>query len=109
MVAEIPIGRDIGSPLAPALAAIASAVILLSSGPTVMIASMAGSRAISAIWFAPNCVIVTFSGLIPDSVRMLRSSVAFSGVRPITPTRRPARPTISLILAVGPFLAHLGL
>ena len=40
----------------------ASAVILLSTGPTVMNASMVGSRTISAVWSMPNCVTVTLSG-----------------------------------------------
>src|SRR3981189_363582 len=45
-----------GPPLARAVAVMASAVILLSSGPTVMNASMVGSRTISAIWVVLNWV-----------------------------------------------------
>ena len=44
----------------------ASAVILLLSGPTAMNASTRWSRAISAIWLVPNWVTVTLSGLMPD-------------------------------------------
>ena len=88
---ETSIGRNFGSPLAFAVAAIASMVILLSSGPTAMKASIAGSRAISAIWLVANWVIATLSGLTPDSVRITRSRVTLVLVRPMTPTRCPAR------------------
>ena len=43
----------------------ASLVILLSSGPTVMNASSVMSRAISAIWLVANCVTATLSALTP--------------------------------------------
>src|SRR6266849_1735012 len=98
MASETSIGRNFGSPLARAVAASASEVILLSSGPTAMNASMLGSRASSSIWLVPNCVTVTLSGATPDSVRITRSNAALAGVRPITPTLCPARSPISLIL-----------
>ena len=107
MASETSIGRNFGSPRARAVAAIASMVILLSSGPTAMNASMAGSRASSAIWPVPNCVTATLSGSTPDSFRITRSSVTLAWVRPMTPTRWPARSSIALIFGAGGFLEPL--
>ena len=56
MASEASIARNFGSPRARAVAAMASEVILLSSGPTVMNALRVGSRASSSIWSVPNCV-----------------------------------------------------
>src|SRR3954463_4857163 len=95
--------RNLGSPRAVAVAAIASTVILLLSGPTAMKASIDGSRAISLIWLVPNWLIVTLSGLMPDSLRITRSSVTLACVRPITPTRWPAGLSRGLIFGVGWF------
>jgi len=61
------IGRNFGSPLALAVAAMASVVILLSSGPTAMNASRAASRVNSAIWLVANWWIVDFRDWTPDS------------------------------------------
>ena len=107
MVSATSIGRNFGSPRAFAVAAIASVVILLSSGPTAMKASIAGSRAISAIWLVANWVTATLSGLTPDSVRITRSKVTLAWVRPITPMRCPARSPSSLIFGAGGFFEPL--
>ena len=90
-----------------AVAAIASTVILLLSGPTAMNASIVWSRAISPILSVANWLIVTLSGLMPDSFRTSRSSVTLACVRPITPTRWPASSSRLLILGVGCFFEPL--
>src|SRR3979411_363109 len=107
IASDASIARNFGSPLAPAVAAIASEVILLSSGPTAMNASMVGSRVSSSIWLVANCVTATLSSATPDSLRTTRSNAAFAGVRPITPTRCPARSAISLIFGARGFLEPL--
>src|SRR6201993_190265 len=61
MASEASIARNFGSPRVRAVAATASEVMLLSSGPTVMNASRVGSRASSSIWSVPKCVTVTLS------------------------------------------------
>ena len=61
----------------------------------------------SAIWLVPNWVIATLSGLTPDSVRITRSKVTLAWVRPITPTRCPARSPIPLIFGAGGFFEPL--
>src|SRR5947208_572403 len=53
MASDASIARNFGSPRVRAVAATASAVILLSSGPTAMNASRLGSRASSSSWPVP--------------------------------------------------------
>ena len=81
---------------------IASEVILLSIGPTVMKASMEASFTMSPIWSVENCVTSTLSGSTPDSFRMTRKSVTFTLVRPTTPTRWPGKSPIALIFDLAP-------
>ena len=103
MASETSIGRNTGSPRISAVAAMASSVILASSGPTVMKASTVLSRTISLVWPASNFAIVTLSGLTPDSLRMTRSNLLFTSVLPTTATRWPARSSIALIFALASF------
>ena len=70
-------------------------------------ASMTWSRVNSGIWSVPNWVIATFSGLTPNSVRITRSNVTFACVRPMTPTRCPARSPIFSIFDARCFLEPL--
>src|SRR4029077_17813984 len=107
MASDASIARNFGSPRARAVAATASEVILLSSGPTAMNASMVGSRANSSIWSVPNCVTATLSASTPEALRMTRSNAGFAGVRPITPILCPARSAISLIFGAGFLLERL--
>src|SRR4249920_2461408 len=86
----------------------ASTVILLLSGPTAMNASSDGSRAISAVWLVENWLTATFSGSMPDSFRMTRSSLTLASVRPITPTRCPARASSVLTFNADCFLPFVG-
>ncbi len=72
-----------------------------------MNASIDWSRAISPILSVANWLIVTLSGLMPDSFRITRSSVTLDCVRPITPTRWPASSSRLLILGVGCFFEPL--
>ena len=62
-----------------AVEATASEVILLSSGPTAMKASRAGSRASSSNWFVPNWVTVTLSACTPEALKMTRSNAGVRG------------------------------
>ena len=108
IVSETSMGRKVGSPRSRAVDSIASEMTLLSSGPTVMNASSDGSRAISATWSGLKWTIATFAGLTPDSVRMTRSSVALTSVRPTTAMRRPARSPMVLTLDLAPLFAPFG-
>ena len=78
MASDASIARNLGSPRARAVAAMASEVILLSSGPTAMNASRVGSRASSSILSVPNCVSATLSASTPEALKMTRSN---AGVR----------------------------
>src|SRR5258707_8091381 len=101
-------GRIFGSPLAGGGGGMVWVVFLLAGAQTAMNASRAASRVNSAIWLVANWVIATFSGLTPDSVRITRSKVTLAWVRPMTPTRCPARSSIPLIFGAGDFLEPLG-
>jgi hypothetical protein len=87
IASDTSIGRNVGSPRVFAVAAMASDVILLPTGPTVMKASLVGSFSIAAIWSALNCTTVTLSGSTPDSFRITCSSFTLTCVRPTTPMR----------------------
>src|SRR5258708_6687797 len=64
---------------------IASEVILLSSGPTVMNASIVGPRTISATWLVLNCVTGTFLGLMPgDRLRLVSARASREQVKSLT-------------------------
>src|SRR3984885_14087544 len=96
-----------GSPRKRAVVVIASVVILLSSGPTVMNASIEGSRTMSVICDVEKRETATLSGLSPDSLKITLSRLILIGVRPSTPMRCPSRSAISLIFALVSFLAPL--
>jgi hypothetical protein len=104
---ETSTARKVGSPRKRAVVVMASVVILLSSGPTVMKASIEGSFTISVICEVENCEIATLSGLRPDSLKITLSSVTLTAVRPSTPTRCPSRSAISLIFDLASFLPPL--
>ena len=106
MASDASIARNFGSPRNRTVAAMASEVILLSSGPTAMNASRDESRASSSIWFMPNCVSPTLSASTPEALRMTLSNATFAGVRPITPTLCPARSAICWTFGAG-FLLEL--
>src|SRR5580704_144875 len=98
MISAASIGRKVTVLFALVVAAIASAVILLSTGPTAMKASTFWLRNASARSVVANWTTSTLSGATPDSVRMILSRSTLAGVFPMTPTFRPERLAILAML-----------